>query len=293
MDFREFKQLIWSGDREKTRGAVDADPEVSHSVSRHGRKKTIGTKRGSRARSLNMLIGHWSGLLTYAGCCFSALAVNTNAAELPRVRVTHVRRVCPDGHHNAFTDLTGWQGKFWLTFRSCPDGHMVHPTSSILVLSSTDTRQWKQEHRFSVSKRDTRDPHFLSFQDKLFVYTGTWYSGEGTLPTDPYDLNKHLGFAVWTADGKAWAGPHPLEGTDGHYIWRAATHDGRAYLCGRRNRGFAQVSGERDLVPSAMLVSDDGLIWRFHSLSWYSSYEKNAQGNPMTAIYLANLEVNP
>jgi hypothetical protein len=199
-------------------------------------------------------------------CCVSSFSMVANAADLPRVNVTNVRRVFHNGEHNAFTDLIRWQGRFWLTFRSCPDGHMVHPTASIIVLSSNDTQQWKQEHRFAVPLRDTRDPHFLEFQDKLFVYTGTWYSGETTLPRDQYDLNKHLGYAVWTTDGQSWNGPQQLEGTYGHYIWRAATHDSKAYLCGRRNRGHAQVSGERDLVQSAMLQSDDGLIWRFHSL---------------------------
>jgi len=199
-------------------------------------------------------------------CCVSSLAVTAQAAELPTVSVTNVRRVFHNGEHNAFTDLVRWQGRFWLTFRSCPDGHMVHPTSSIIVLSSDDTRQWRQEHQFSVPRRDTRDPHFLEFQDRLFVYTGTWYSGDSTLPRDQYDLNKHLGYATWTADGKSWSDPQQLEGTYGHYIWRAATHEGKAYLCGRRNRHHAQVSGERDLVQSAMLQSDDGLIWRFHSL---------------------------
>lgn len=199
-------------------------------------------------------------------CCVAPLAAKMQAAEMPRVNVTQVRRVFYNGQHNAFTDLIRWKGRFWLTFRSCPDGHMVHPTSSVLVLSSNDTRHWKEEFQFSVPLRDTRDPHFLSFQDKLFVYTGTWYSGERTLPYDEYDLNKHLGFAVWTTDGKTWNGPRQMEGTYGHYIWRAATWDGRAYLCGRRNRDFAQVSGERESVQSAMLVSEDGLIWRYHSL---------------------------
>jgi len=58
-----------------------------------------------------------------------------------------------------------------------------------------------------------------------------------------------------------------LEGTFGHYIWKANTFNGRAYLCGRRNREFdIKARGEGATVESAMLESDDGLIWRTRTL---------------------------
>jgi hypothetical protein len=183
--------------------------------------------------------------------------------SLPEVRVTTVRRVFHNGEHNAFTDLCHFRGMYFLTFRSCPDGHMVHPTSSIFILSSPDGTQWQTVHRFHVPQRDTRDPHFLVFRDRLFVYTGTWYSGTTTLALADYDLNKHLGYAAWTDDGAAWHSPILLEGTFGHYIWRAATYDGKAYLCGRRKIDFEVAPrGEGRQVESLMLESDDGLIWR-------------------------------
>ena len=197
----------------------------------------------------------------------AALTIQVNANPLPEVRVSNIRRVFHNGQHNAFTDLIRFKGKFYLTFRSCPDGHMVHPTSSIIILSSADANQWKQVHRFNVAKRDTRDPHFLAFKDKLFIYTGTWYSGETTLKREDYDLNKHLGYAVWSADGTTWHGPIMLEGTLGHYIWRANAFDGKAYLCGRRKKNFAMAPrGEGAMVESAMLESEDGLIWRTRTL---------------------------
>lgn len=181
----------------------------------------------------------------------------------PKVRAASVRRIFHNGEHNAFTDLCRFHGKLYLTFRSCPDGHMVHPTSRILILSSVDGGQWQEVHRFHVSLRDTRDPHFLVFKDRLFVYTGTWYSGEKTIPPAEYDLNKHLGYAAWSDDGTAWHSPILLEGTYGHYIWRAAAHDGKAYLCGRRKIDFAEgPRGEGREVESLMLESDDGLTWR-------------------------------
>jgi hypothetical protein len=64
-----------------------------------------------------------------------------------------------------------------------------------------------------------------------------------------------------------WSEPTILEGTYGHYIWRAAAHDGTAYLCGRRKREFAETSrNTRSDVESAMLESDDGLVWRNRAL---------------------------
>jgi hypothetical protein len=189
------------------------------------------------------------------------------AGQLPEVKVRNVRRAFHNGEHNAFTDLVRFEDKFYLAFRSCPDGHMVHPTASIIILSSTDAKQWKQVHRFRVAKRDTRDPHFLVFRNTLFVYTGTWYCGDTSPKSADYDLNQHLGYAAWSKDGAEWHSPIMLEGTFGHYIWRAGAYGGKAYLCGRRKKDFAVAPrGEGPMVESAMLESDDGLIWRTRAL---------------------------
>ncbi len=192
-----------------------------------------------------------------------AAAAEPSGNDLPKVKVLSVRRVFHNGEHNAFTDLCRFGDRFYLTFRSCPDGHGVSPAASIIVLSSDDGDQWEQVHHFSVAKRDTRDPHFLQFRGKLFVITGTWYCGD-TRPSK-WEINDHLGYAVWSEDGRKWHGPQMLEGTYGHYVWRAATWGEKAYLCGRRKHEFAhtQSRAERDqLIESAMLESDDGLIWR-------------------------------
>lgn len=193
----------------------------------------------------------------------AASAAPLAGAPLPRIRVESVRRVFRNGEHNAFTDLIRFRGTYYLTFRSCPDGHMVHPTSHILVLKSPDGAEWREVHRFRVPRRDVRDPHFLIFQDKLFVYSGTWYCGDSS--PERYDMNQHLGYAAVSADGARWEGPHMLEGTYGHYIWRAAAHDGKAYLCGRRKREFIETTTRQEqdqAVESALLESSDGIVWR-------------------------------
>lgn len=189
------------------------------------------------------------------------------AGQTPEVKVANIRRVFHNGEHNAFTDLVRFRDKFYLAFRSCPDGHMVHPSSSIVILSSEDASEWEPVHRFSVPRRDTRDPHFLVFKDRLFVYTGTWYCGDTSPKYENCDLNEHLGYAAWSDDGVQWHSPILLEGTFGHYIWRANAFDGKAYLCGRRKKDFAVgPRGEGPMVESAMLESDDGLIWKTRAL---------------------------
>ncbi len=208
------------------------------------------------------------------GCAFLDLGANVQSnlevskeslpVDTPKVDVSNVRKVYDNGHHNAFTDLTLFREVFYLSFRSCLDGHGVSPNASVIILSSKDARKWKQVHTFSVPNRDTRDPHFLVFKDRLFVYTGTWYSGKGQARSNiDLELNLHLGYASWSGDGAKWSEPILLDGTFGHYIWRAASFGEKAFLCGRRKIGFeVGPKGEPNEIESLMLESDDGLIWR-------------------------------
>ena len=177
--------------------------------------------------------------------------------------INSVNRVYSDENHSAFTDMCRFNDRLYLCFRTCPDGHGVFSTSSIIIMASSDGSEWTRVHSFNVPNRDTRDPHFLIFRERLFLYTGTWLpSLEGELR----DLNDHLGYAVLTKDGRSWEGPHLLEGTYGHYIWRAASFGQTAYLCGRRRCGFRpNVESEKvqEEIEAVMLESDDGLVWRF------------------------------
>ena len=178
------------------------------------------------------------------------------------LHITSLRQIYNDGNHNAFTDLCRFGEYYYLTFRSCPHGHMIFSSSRIVILRSRDGQSWTKVHSFGVPNRDVRDPHFLVFQEKLFVYSGTW-------PVDPadshkLDQNNHLGFAVWSADGASWSAAQALTGTHGYYIWRAATHGGMAYLNGRCIRDFVTPTDnahERELMQSWLLQSTDGLAW--------------------------------
>jgi hypothetical protein len=55
-----------------------------------------------------------------------------------------------------------------------------------------------------------------------------------------------------------------LDGTHGYYIWRAATHNGVAYLNGRRIRNFEVVPGRAEpaeYMESWLLHSPDSFTW--------------------------------
>jgi hypothetical protein len=142
----------------------------------------------------------------------------------------------------------------------------VIDTSRIVVLASEDTREWVQVTTFSIPRRDTRDPHFLIYNDKLFVYTGTWLATPEGIRRN---LSDHLGYGICSDDGQTWHGPFLLEGTYGHYVWRAAAYGDRAYLCGRRWDGFAAGAlneSDREGIQAAMLESEDGHVWRYAAL---------------------------
>ena len=222
--------------------------------------ETVDTLRGS-GKSMSVLMRASSQLQFWR---LQNLTQERLKLDTPSVEVSNVRKVFDNGHHNAFTDLIEFEGVYYLTFRSCPDGHGVSPNASIIILVSSDTIEWRQVHTFRVPRRDTRDPHFLAFKDRLFVYTGTWYSGNE--PVERYsdlDLNLHMGYASLSEDGNEWTEPIEMIGTFGHYIWRAAAFGEKAFLCGRRKIEFeVGLGGEPKEVESLMLESDDGLNWR-------------------------------
>lgn len=200
--------------------------------------------------------------------------------QIPEIKVDSTRKIFDDGNHNAFTDMCRFDGNIYLAFRSCPDGHQMFPSSRIIVMSSRDGAEWKQVFSFGVPLRDVRDPHFLVFRDKLFVYTATWLCNPAT--PGVFSANDQLGYTACTIDGRVWDAPRSLEGTYGHYIWRAAAHGGKAYLCGRRVRDFTPTDGEeakKKVMESALLESEDGFVWK-----WCGLFQKE-QGNETAFIF--------
>lgn len=187
----------------------------------------------------------------------------------PRVKVTNVRRAFDNGEHNAFTDLIRWKDKYWLTFRSCAEGHPVSSKGAVIVLSSPDAKVWTEAYRLTMPGHDTRGPHFLAFDKKLFLFVGAIYPNDGTEPDLSSMNRKNFGCTTFTQDGKNWSDPTPLTGTKEYFIWGAASYKGKAYLSGRRTKRVPLASGEgkfESVGETALLESDNGLDWKTTSI---------------------------
>ncbi|MCK5922115.1 MAG: hypothetical protein KAG66_14325, partial [Methylococcales bacterium] len=190
-------------------------------------------------------------------------------AKHTRIRVKNVHRIFENGEHNAFTDLIRWNGKFWVTFRSSPNGHQINSKSAVIVLSSPDGKEWIEAHRFSLSGWDTRDPHFLAFNGKLSVLAGAIYVDAGKDHKDQSISKKTYGCTVSTKDGKIWSEPAKMPGTEGYFVWCASAHKGKAYLSGRRTKRIPPADGKGKPKPvgeTTLFESTDGSTWKVTSV---------------------------
>jgi hypothetical protein len=178
----------------------------------------------------------------------------------PDIHIDSVNKVFDDGNHNAFCDIIRFRDRFYLAFRSNPTGHLALEGSSVRILSSADGVDWEHVHHYEVPGRDIRDPHFAILNDTLFLYTFSWLVQDGG-----FEHNHLLGHGVWSTDGTTWSDPEVLEGTLGHYAWRAVTWNGKVYLNARRRRGFIFTDDRAEidrLVQSVIMDSEDGLIFK-------------------------------
>ena len=88
--------------------------------------------------------------------------------------VFDLNKIYDPGFHCAFTDITFWRGRIWLTFREALN-HSVHASSKIVIMSSANHgRSFQVESRISKRNHDLRDPHFLISNDRLQVIIPTW-----------------------------------------------------------------------------------------------------------------------
>src|SRR5215470_9883346 len=122
----------------------------------------------------------------------TSFAPAAEPVEFP-VKPKEVRKIYSDGKHNAFTAFVKFKDTYLIAFRTAKEHNSTD--GDIVVLKSTDAKDWTEALKLDIDKRDDRDPQLLVVGDKLIMYVA---SMKGP------DL---ITYAVTTEDGKTWSKP--------------------------------------------------------------------------------------
>jgi len=133
---------------------------------------------GSSVLYDHLINGHPDGVAQSWMASFIAAKLSEilKITGFPTIHLTRHRNVYSDiehteTKHNAFTDITFFEGQFYLAFRNAIS-HCSPPPSvgKIIVLKSSDGISWEREAILKVPGFDNRDPKFLQVGRQLMLY---------------------------------------------------------------------------------------------------------------------------
>ncbi|HOX38220.1 MAG TPA: hypothetical protein PL033_09545 [Candidatus Brocadiia bacterium] len=147
-------------------------------------------------------------------------------------------------------DICRFRDRFYCAFRSAPT-HFASTETRLRVMSSADAETWEREAEFAYGC-DIREPRFLVFKDKLFLYFFT--AGKNMLSFTPDFIH-----ATEFKSAGDWAVPRKVF-EKGYVVWRARAIADRALMT-----VYDGLSLYRDTTVKSrvrMLESDDGYDFR-------------------------------
>lgn len=160
-----------------------------------------------------------------------------------------VREALQNANNNL--DVIFHDGRFFLAFRTAPT-HFASPETTLYIVSSTDRRAWTFEAEFSEDK-DVREPRFLSFDGKLFLY----YAVLGTNPIDfepgEMKVSQRIGLSDWTLSETVYK--------PGFIPWRTKTVGGTPYMITYEG-GENIYDFTREPIYVHWLTTQNGLDWQ-------------------------------
>lgn len=138
----------------------------------------------------------------------------------------------------------------FLAVRTAPH-HFASDEARILVFSSPDLGRWELEAEIDLPRSDLREPRFLSFRGRLFLYFVE-------LGDDPFAFKpRWIHVTERAADGSWPESERVFE--KGHVVWRLVEHRGRAWMSVYHGENLYDDLGHAGAVR--LLVSDDGRSW--------------------------------
>lgn len=182
---------------------------------------------------------------------YSALILATAfaaRAELS-VEIVSVRKIWSGGNHNAFTDLTRFNGQWFCVFREAK-AH-VSPDGAIRVLRSADGETWNSAALITLDGYDLRDPKVdLTPDGKRLMIVGGSTVREGNKPA-----TESQSFTTFSGDGVRWSKPQ-WAGPTNFWLWRVTWHEQKAYGIAY---DVAPASRNAKKYGTTLLASEDGV----------------------------------
>jgi len=172
-----------------------------------------------------------AALLLCLGSCLLAVAPSRGQAAEPSTTeagkgtLIQVDRIWDQAAHNAFTDLTRFQGKWYCVFRE-GSGH-VSDDGSLRVLVSDqidDASRWTSAAVLSNETADLRDAKITITPDQRLMLSGAGAQHDRS-------RFKHQSYSWFSSNGTDWSQPYPIGPRD-FWLWRTTWHDGMAYSVG-------------------------------------------------------------
>lgn len=152
-----------------------------------------------------------------------------NKDHAARVSYSALEEVVPGGNlpkklksyrSNNNLDIIQYKGRYFFAYRTAPT-HFASTKTMLYVLSSRDAKKWDYETEIHLG-RDLREPRFLVYKGKLFLY---FFQGGVKLTSFEPDSMYGLVYqspAKWTRPVKIYK--------PGYVVWRAKEHNGKAIM---------------------------------------------------------------
>jgi hypothetical protein len=166
--------------------------------------------------------------LAFATCVVLLPCAASFALAPGDARIESVAKIWDAAPHNAFTDLTYFEGAFFATFREA-SAHAVpaagQPGGVVRVIRSTDGLDWSSVATFSLgaTNHDLRDPKLTVTPDDRLTLLAADTPAIGSGGT-------RQSYTWFSDDGTSWSTPGKALG-DSRWLWRAEWNpaDGNAY----------------------------------------------------------------
>ena len=148
----------------------------------------------------------------------AGIVARTEKLSVDRSVVVETWKAVADGAHNSNTDMSFWDGWFYLCHQTSPY-HLGSSRSRLLLWRSKDARSWEKVTEFKAERGEYRDPTFAQIKGRFFLYVLPNLTRMAEPVTTVYSSSKN---------GEKWA---PFQEVDqpGWLYWRPKSLDGKTW----------------------------------------------------------------